>query len=72
MGRKRTYRTRQAPFAEVWRQVEILLQNEPGLQAKTAVDWLQERDSGKFDACQRGTAGPTLARDLRSGSGSDV
>jgi hypothetical protein len=56
VGRKRTYRTRQAPFAEVWPQVEILLQNEPGLQAKAVVAWLQERDSGKFEACQRGTA----------------
>jgi hypothetical protein len=31
----RTYRTRPDPFAEVWEEVEQLLEGEPSLEAKT-------------------------------------
>jgi hypothetical protein len=55
VGRQRTYRTRKEPFAEVWAQVESLPQSGLGLQGKTVCDWLQERDPGKFEACQRQT-----------------
>lgn len=55
MGRQRTDRTRREPFAEVWPQVETLLQSDLGLQAKTVCDWLQERHPGKCEACQRQT-----------------
>jgi len=33
----RTWRTRSDPFAEVWPEIESLLQQDGGLQAKTVV-----------------------------------
>jgi len=51
----RMSRTRKGPFAEVWPPVEVLLQNEPGLQAKTVFDWLEQQPPAKFEASQ----GPT-------------
>ena len=38
-----TWRTRPDPLADVWPEVEALLQGEPRLQAKTLLEWLQQR-----------------------------
>ena len=59
----RTSRTRKGPFAEVWPPVEVLLQNEPGLQAKTVFDWLEQPPPAKFEASQ----GPTWERRVPDG-----
>jgi len=44
----RDWRTRHDPFAEVWPQLEELLQLNPGLQAKTLLGELQRRFPGRF------------------------
>jgi hypothetical protein len=46
----RTYRTRPDPFAEVWPEVEALLRQDGGLQAKTVFSDLNERYPGRFGA----------------------
>jgi hypothetical protein len=38
----RTWRTRPDPLLEVWPQLQELLQREPGLQAKTLLEWLYQ------------------------------
>ena len=48
----RTWRTRDDAFSEVWGKVEDLLKAEPGLEAKTIFDWLQEGQPGKFQDSQ--------------------
>ena len=66
---ERVWRTREDLFAEVWPEVHELLQDAPGLQAKTLLAWLQTKYPGKFDDSQlrsfqrgvkrwRATAGP--------------
>jgi hypothetical protein len=52
MRQKHTWRTRPDPFAEVWDEVEQLLKVEPGLQAKTIFEYLQEKDPGRFSEGQ--------------------
>jgi len=52
MRQKHTWRTRPDPFAEVWHEVEQLLKVEPGLQAKTLFEYLQERQPGRFSEGQ--------------------
>jgi transposase len=47
-----TWRTRPDPFAEVWPEVEALLQQDGGLQAKTIWMELNERHAGRFSAGQ--------------------
>ncbi len=47
-----TWRTREDPFAAVWDEVEGKLRNNPGLQAKTLFDDLQQRYPGRFAAGQ--------------------
>ncbi len=37
---QRDYRTRRDPFSEVWSEVRGLLECDPGLEAKTIMDWL--------------------------------
>src|SRR2546423_7373516 len=37
----RTWRTRPDPLAAVWPRLAELLQHEPGLQAKTLLEWLR-------------------------------
>ena len=64
-----TWRTRPDPFAEVWPEVEALLEQDAGLQAKTVWRELNERHPGRFQTGQlrtlqrrfnawRATAGP--------------
>jgi hypothetical protein len=66
---QRTWRTREDPFAEAWPGVYELLEDAPGLEAKTLFAWLQTQYPGKFDDSQlrsfqrgvkrwRATAGP--------------
>jgi transposase len=47
-----TWRTRPDPFAEVWPEVEALLRQDGGLQAKTIWTELNERHGGRFSAGQ--------------------
>ncbi|HVX90749.1 MAG TPA: hypothetical protein VHC20_03925 [Candidatus Paceibacterota bacterium] len=47
-----TWRTRPDPFVEVWPEVEALLRQDPGLQAKTIWMELNERHAGRFSAGQ--------------------
>ena len=35
-----TWRTREDPFEEVWEEIHELLDENPGLQAKTLFEWL--------------------------------
>jgi hypothetical protein len=64
-----TWRTRPDPFADVWEEVHAHLEREPGLEAKTLFEWLQETHPGRFSDGQlrtfqrgvkawRATAGP--------------
>jgi hypothetical protein len=48
MRQKHTWRTRPDPFADVWEQIRQLLTVEPGLQAKTLFQHLQEEHPGRF------------------------
>ena len=56
-GRKKTrdYRTRVDPFADVWPEVQKRLEGEPRLQAKTLLEWLQDRYPGQFTDSTRRT-----------------
>src|SRR6185437_14522940 len=47
-----TWRTRADPFAEVWPEIEALLRQDGGLQAKTIWMDLNERYAGRFSAGQ--------------------
>ena len=44
----RPWRTREDPFAEVWSEVEALLEQGPGWEAKTLFEELQRRYPGRF------------------------
>ena len=48
----RTWRTREDPFAEVWPDVERMLELDGGLEAKTVFEDLQRRHPGRFTAGQ--------------------
>lgn len=45
----RSWRTRHDPFIEEWPDIEVLLQNAPGLQAKTVLNWLIEQYPDKYN-----------------------
>ena len=47
-----TWRTRPDPFVEVWPEVEALLRQDGGLQAKTVSGELNERNPGRFSVGQ--------------------
>src|SRR2546421_7175340 len=55
LKRRRTYRTRPDPFAEVWPQVAERLQAEPRLRAKTLFDWVRAEHPGRFTDGHRRT-----------------
>lgn len=47
--KERTWRTRQNPFQDVWdRELVPLLEENPKLQAKTLLCWLQEKYPGQY------------------------
>jgi uncharacterized tellurite resistance protein B-like protein len=48
MKQKHDWRTRLDPFAEVWEEVRERLEMEPGLQAKTLFEHLQQRQPDQF------------------------
>lgn len=48
----RSYRTRPDPFADVWPELEAMLEREPSLQALTLFDDLCRRWPGRFQASQ--------------------
>jgi hypothetical protein len=50
-----TWRTRADPLVAVWPALEELLQRDPGLQAKTLVEWLQREYGGQDWQRQRRT-----------------
>jgi len=51
-SKPQTWRTRKDPFAKVWDELEEKLENNPGLQAKTLFEDLQQRYPGKFTGGQ--------------------
>lgn len=51
----RTWRTREDPFADVWPEVKDMLERDPGLEAKTLMQWLLENHPGKFHPGQERT-----------------
>src|SRR3990172_4641815 len=51
-GTRRTWRTREDPFAEVWPEVQARLEAEPRLRAFTLFGWLQECYPGRFPDSQ--------------------
>jgi len=48
MKQKHDWRTRLDPFAEVWEELSARLEVEPGLQAKTLFEHLQQLQPGRF------------------------
>src|SRR5947209_1714271 len=52
MQQKHTWRTRPDPFADFWDELAQRLQVDPGLQAKTLFEYLQEREPGRFQEGQ--------------------
>ena len=48
----RSWRTRQDPFADVWSEVEALLKESSGWEAKTLFEELQRQHPGRFAAGQ--------------------
>jgi transposase len=47
--KRREHRTRPDPFAEVWPEVKNLLESDSGLEAKTVMEWLDQRYPGQFE-----------------------
>jgi len=48
----RVYRTHADAFAEDWPEVEAMLEQAPGLEAKALFEWLSERHPGRYQAGQ--------------------
>lgn len=48
----RTWRTREDPFAEVWPELQLLLERDSGLEAKTLMEWLLGVYPGRFKESQ--------------------
>ena len=65
-----TWRTRPDPFEEVWAEVEGLLEQDAGLQAKTVFDEFGRRYPGRFQAGQLRTLQRRF-RDWRALRGED-
>lgn len=51
----RTWRTREDPFMEVWPVLKEMLERDPGLEAKTLMDWMLAQYPGRFYAGQERT-----------------
>ena len=49
MTKERDWRTREDPFAEHWPDVEALLKEAPGLEAKTLFEVLQEKHPERYE-----------------------
>jgi hypothetical protein len=61
LKKKHSWRTRPDPFADIWVEVEQLLETDGGLQAKTIFEEIQRRHPGQFSNGQL----RTLQRRLR-------
>ena len=48
IGKDHDWRTRQDPFQDVWAEIEIKLEANPGFEAKTLFEYLQRRHPGRF------------------------
>ena len=48
----RTYRTREDPFAEDWKEVREMLKAAPALEAKALFEWLMGERPGKYEPGQ--------------------
>src|SRR5260370_23661090 len=46
--KERQWRTREDAFSGVWDQVRQLIEENPGLEAKTLFEWLQREDPGRY------------------------
>lgn len=44
----RTWRTREDPFTQVWEEIREQVAVNPGLEAKTLLEWLQRKYPGQF------------------------
>jgi transposase len=51
----RTWRTREDPFKDISPTVREMLKRDPGLEAKTLMEWLLAQHPGKFDPGQERT-----------------
>jgi hypothetical protein len=68
MRQKHTWRTRPDPFADSWDEIRQLIAVEPGLQAKTIFEHLQQAHPGRFSDGQGGHCGAGLViGELRKG-----
>lgn len=70
MGVAHTWRTRADPFEEVWPEVEALLEQDAGLQAKTVFEELVRRYPERFESGQLRTLQRRF-RDWRAVHGSE-
>ena len=48
LAQERPWRTREDPFREVWDQVRQRVEENPGLEAQTLLEWLQREHPGRF------------------------
>jgi hypothetical protein len=48
LERKRTWRTRKDPFEDAWDEIKLMLEVNPGLEAKTIFEYFQHRNPGQF------------------------
>lgn len=67
---ERGWRTRTDAFTEVWPELETMLAKAPGLEAKTLMEWLVQRDGKLFDPKQLRTL-QRRVRDWRAVKGPD-
>jgi hypothetical protein len=70
VGAAHTWRTRADRFEAVWPEVEVLLDQDSGLQAKTVFEELRRRHPGRFQAGQLRTLQRRL-RDWRAVHGAE-
>lgn len=66
----RQYRTRQDPFIDVWDEMSNMLVADPGLEAKTLMEWLIEQYPGQFKSTHIRTL-QRRVRDWRALNGPD-
>jgi len=52
IAKDHNWKTRQDPFEDLWPVLEDLLDTNPGLEAKTAFDWLQRDYPGRYQEGQ--------------------
>lgn len=62
----RHWRTRSDPFKEVWPTLERMLENAPGLEAKTLLEWLVEQAHEEGDSAFHFGQLRTLQRRIRA------